>query len=119
VPNFRPLTKEQVDELTRRRGTSVVDLTAQKDWINQATAEARGWGAIEVLAGDNVRAIKRRTTIAGKELGRTIKWHRKSSPTELIFQALSADQVVHRNRHVGHQEAPQALPQRRRSRKLS
>ena len=119
MPTFRPLAREQIEELTRRRGAGVVDLTDQKDWINRATVEAQGWGVIEVLPGENVRAIKRRTTIAGKELGKTIRWHRKSTPTELIFHAIEPDQVVHRGRRVIRQEEPRALPQRRRSRKAS
>ena len=46
----------------------------------------------------NVRAIKRRTTIAGKELNRVVKWHRKSTHNQLIFQAVDPSAIVKRPR---------------------
>jgi hypothetical protein len=117
VPRFQPLSSERIAELTRRAGGGLVDLSDQKDWINQALRDGQGWGSIAVDAGDNVRALKRRTTIAGKELGKTIKWHRKSTVQELIFQAIEPDQVVRRPRRTKTPPAP--LPQQRRSRKAS
>src|SRR5215211_4148620 len=118
MPTFRPLDSAKVQELTSRRGAGLVDLTDQKEWINRALYEASGWGAITIDPGDNVRAIKRRTTIAGKELGKTVKWHRKSSNEELIFRALDPGEVTHRTRR-SNGAAPEvpAEPKRRRTRK--
>jgi hypothetical protein len=116
VPTFRPLDSAKIQELTSRRGAGLVDLTDQKDWINRAVYEASGWGAIAIDSGENVRAIKRRTTIAGKELGKTIKWHRKSSNEELIFRALDPSEVTRRTRR-SNGAAPEvpAEPKRRRT----
>ena len=68
MPRFQPLSHERIAELTRRAGGGTVDLSAQKDWINQALKDGQGWGSIDIDPGDNIRALKRRTTIAGKEL---------------------------------------------------
>jgi hypothetical protein len=117
MPRFQPLSPERVAELTRRAGGGVVDLSDQKDWINQALRDGQGWGSIAIDPADNVRALKRRTTIAGKELGKTIRWHRKSTVEELIFQAVEPNQVVRRSRRARTQ--PDPIPQRRRNRKAS
>ena len=76
----------------------MVDLTEHKNWIQQASRD--GWGEITLDAGDNVRAIKRRTTIAGKELSKVVKWHRKSSGNTLIFQVMDPAQVTKRQRRA-------------------
>src|SRR5215210_5971941 len=88
MPRFQPLSQERIAELTTRRGPGQVDLSEHKRWIEDALRNSNGWGEIGLEPSDNVRAIKRRTTIAGKEMSRTIKWHRKSTPTTLIFQAV-------------------------------
>jgi len=119
VPRFQPLSHERIAELTRRAGGGTVDLSAQKDWINQALKDGQGWGSIDIDPGDNIRALKRRTTIAGKELGKTIKWHRKSTAEQLIFRAIDPDKVVRRARRATPQEEAQAFPRRGRSRKAS
>jgi hypothetical protein len=100
MPRFRPLPPEQVNELTRHRTNRVVDLTEQKAWVQQALAESEGWGEIELEVGDNTRAIKRRTTIAGKESGKIVKWHRRSDPQRLIFHVADVTPVRKRARRV-------------------
>src|SRR5262245_29620000 len=73
MPRFQPLSQERIAELTTRRGPGQVDLSEHKRWIEDAIRNANGWGEIGIEPSDNVRAIKRRTTIAGKEMNRTIK----------------------------------------------
>jgi hypothetical protein len=98
MPQFQPLSRERIAELTTRRGPGSVDLTEYKKWIEDATRSSNGWGEIMLEPTDNVRAIKRRTTIAGKELNRVVKWHRKSTPNQLIFQAVDPSAIVKRAR---------------------
>ena len=98
MPRFQSISPERIAELTTRRGPGQVDLTEHKRWIEEAVRGSNGWGEIALDPGDNVRAIKRRTTIAGKEMKRTIKWHRKSSPSSLIFQAVDPASVTKRTR---------------------
>ena len=100
MPEFHTLTRERIAELTTRRGPGSVDLTEYKKWIEGATRDSNGWGEIVLESNDNVRAIKRRTTIAGKELNRVVKWHRKSTPNQLIFQAVDPSQIVKRPRRA-------------------
>ena len=85
MPKFSPLSAQEIQELTARRGSQHVDLTEHKKAIQDVMREG-GWGRIELNAGENVRAIKRRTTIAGKELNRIVKWNRKSTPEALLYQ---------------------------------
>ena len=96
MARFTSLSRERIAELTARRGAGLVDLTEHKRWIQEASRE--GWGEIALDPGDNVRAIKRRTTIAGKELSKVVKWHRKSSNNTLIFQVMDPAQVTKRQR---------------------
>lgn len=91
MPRFQALAPERIQELTRRSSAGLVDLTEHKNWISEALANAQGWGEINLDPTDNIRAIKRRTTIAGKELNKIVKWHRKSTPETLIFQAFNSD----------------------------
>jgi hypothetical protein len=91
LPRFQALSLDRIQELTRRSSAGLIDLTEHKNWINEALANAQGWGEINLDPTDNIRAIKRRTTIAGKELNKVVKWHRKSTPDTLIFQAFAAD----------------------------
>ncbi|TAK25683.1 MAG: hypothetical protein EPO26_02465 [Chloroflexota bacterium] len=97
MARFTALSKERIQDLTTRRGIATIDLGPQREWIQQAVA-ANGWGEIALEPTDNVRAVKRRTTIAGKELGKIVKWHRKSTPQLLIFQAINPDQLIRRVR---------------------
>ena len=98
MARFSTLTKERIAELTARRGPGAVDLTEHKRWITDASRD--GWGEISIDAGDNVRAIKRRTTIAAKEMNRVVKWHRKSTPQSLIFQVVDPASLVKRTRRA-------------------
>lgn len=98
MPHFQTLSREQIAELTARRGPGSVDLTEYKKWIEEAGRNSDGWGRIILSPNDNVRAIKRRTTIAGKELKRVVKWHRKSTGDHLIFQAVDPTSIVRRQR---------------------
>lgn len=100
MPRFQVLSQERIAELTTRRGPGQVDLSEHKHWIEDAVRNSNGWGEIALESGDNVRAIKRRTTIAGKEMNRMVKWHRKSSPTSLIFQAVDPATVTKRTRRA-------------------
>jgi hypothetical protein len=113
---------ERVAELTRRASGGAVDLTDQKTWISRAVTEGQGWGEIQLDPSDNVRALKRRTTMAGKDLHKVVKWHRKSTPDCLIFQALDPDQIVkrHRTQRTANQQTASvgaAEASKRRSRK--
>lgn len=98
MPQFQTLSRERIAELTTRRGPGAVDLTEYKKWIEDAVRTSNGWGEIDLDPADNVRAIKRRTTIAGKELSRVVKWHRKSTHNQLIFQAVDPSAIVKRPR---------------------
>jgi hypothetical protein len=98
MPQFQPLSRDRIAELTTRRGPGSVDLTEYKKWIEDASRNSNGWGEIVLEPSDNVRAIKRRTTIAGKELNRVVKWHRKSTSNQLIFQAVDPSSIVKRSR---------------------
>src|SRR5919201_637598 len=100
MPEFHTLSRERIAELTTRRGPGSVDLTEYKKWIEDATHNSNGWGEIVLERNDNVRAIKRRTRIAGKELNRVVKCHRKSTPRQLIFQAVDPAQIVKRPRRA-------------------
>ena len=100
MPQFQTLSREQIAELTTRRGPGSVDLTEYKKWIEDASRSSDGWGKIVLDPRDNVRAIKRRTTIAGKEMNRVVKWHRKSTPNQLIFQAVDPSSIVKRARRT-------------------
>ena len=99
MPVFEPLSQGEIAELTARRGSAHVDLTEHKRAIEQAM-HGGGWGRIKLNPGENVRAIKRRTTIAGKELNRVIKWNRKSTPNALIYQVVDPSSVVRRTRRA-------------------
>jgi hypothetical protein len=98
MPQFHTLSRERIAELTTRRGPGAVDLTEYKKWIEEAVRMSNGWGEIVLDPADNVRAIKRRTTIAGKELNRVVKWHRKSTSKQLVFQAVDPSSIVKRPR---------------------
>jgi hypothetical protein len=98
MAHFQALSRERVAELTARRGPGMIDLTEYKKWIEDAVRTANGWGEILLDPNENVRAIKRRTTIAGKELHRVVKWHRKSTAKQLVFQAVDPATIVRRPR---------------------
>jgi hypothetical protein len=98
MARFQALSHERIAELTARRHPAAVDLSEYKSWIEQAAQHANGWGEIELAPEDSQRAIKRRTTIAGKELGKTVKWHRKSNHGRLIFRVLDPQSAQKRTR---------------------
>lgn len=100
MPRFQPLSPERIAELTTRRGPGVVDLTEYKSWIDQAQRESQGWGEIQLAPTDNVRSIKRRTTIAGKELARVVKWHRHSTKEVLLFRVVEPGSIRRRPRRT-------------------
>ena len=100
MPRFVALSKDRVAELTTRRGPSQVDLTEHKKWLDESLASSNGWGEILLDPGDNIRALKRRTTIAAKEMGKIVKWNRKSTDSSLIFQAVDPNAVQRRTRRV-------------------
>jgi hypothetical protein len=98
VALFRSLSPDEIADLTRRRsGASTVDLEPYKNAISQTMSDG-GWGSIEIESGDSQRAIKRRTTVAGKEMGKVIKWNRKSSAHRLIYQVINPEHVQRRTR---------------------
>ena len=97
MPTFETLNQDEVAELTRRRSTcGGVDLTPYKSAI-QGVLEV-GWGRVRLATDDNVRATKRRMTLAGKELNRVVKWSRKSTPAELIYQIIGQEEQQRRKR---------------------
>jgi hypothetical protein len=100
MPRFEPLTQTEIAELTTRRSASQVDLTEHKRGIEQAIQDGEGWGRITLQPSENVRAVKRRTTVAAKEMNRVIKWHKKSNGSVLIFRALAPGEVIKRARRV-------------------
>ncbi|MBM4418301.1 MAG: hypothetical protein FJ033_08320 [Chloroflexi bacterium] len=97
MARFASLSEDRIKELITRRGTTNINLEEYKGWIQQA-ADGGKWGEISLEASDNVRAIKRRTTIAGKSLGWTVRWHRKSTSRNLVFQVLTQGEVAARRR---------------------
>lgn len=100
MPQFEALSQNEVAELTARRSSSQVDLTEHRRGIQQAIENGNGWGRIKVGPSENVRAVKRRTTVAAKEMNRVIKWHRKSNNNLLIFQAVDPSDIVKRQRRA-------------------
>jgi hypothetical protein len=97
VPKFSTLTTDEVADIVRRRTSALVDLTEYKGWIDEVL-KGSGWGRIEVDASDNVRALKRRTSIAAKELGKIVKWNRRSDAEKLIFQVIGQEEQQRRTR---------------------
>ena len=99
MARFQTLSPERIAELTARHaGPGAVDLTEYKQWVERAQRESDGWGEIQLEPTDNVRSVKRRTTIAGKELGRLVKWHRRSTPETLLFRVVAPDRIKRRTR---------------------
>lgn len=98
MAHYESPTPDEITELTARRSAATVDLTEHKRWIDQASLD--GLGKIVLRPGDNVRAIKRRTTIAGKEMKKVVKWHRKSTGQQLYFQVIDPQGVVKRQRRA-------------------
>lgn len=88
MARFSTLTAERIAELTRRGTSGGVDLTEYKDAVARAFSDT-GWGEITLDPSEPVRAIKRRTTVAGKEIGKIVKWNRRSTPTQLIYQVFA------------------------------
>jgi hypothetical protein len=63
------LTDEEIVELTRRRTVGGgIDLSPYRDGVNAAAVDG-GWGKVELESSDTQRTVKRRMTVAGKELG--------------------------------------------------
>ncbi len=79
MPRFQPLSPERIAEAQR---------------------QSAGWGEIELEPTDNVRSIKRRTTIAGKELGRVVKWHHRSTKETLLFRVVEPGSIQRRTRRT-------------------
>jgi hypothetical protein len=90
MARFQTLSPERIAELTRHRAAGPLDLTEYKQWVERAKLEADGWGEIQLEPTDNVRAIKRRTTIAGKELGLKVRWKPTLASGTLLFQVIAA-----------------------------
>ena len=78
-----------MDTLRNLFAAPTVDLTEYKQWVERAKLEADGWGEIQLEPTDNVRAIKRRTTIAGKELGLQVRWKPTLASGALLFQVVA------------------------------
>jgi hypothetical protein len=91
MARFQTLSRQRIAELTTRRARPVaVDLTEYKQWVERAKLESDGWGEIQLEPTGNVRAIKRRTTIAGKELGLKVRWKPTLASGTLLFQVIAA-----------------------------
>lgn len=85
MPNFRTLSKNEIESLTARR-PRVEALTEYLTYLT--TLKAGEWGSIELEPGESQRAIKRRTSTAAKSQGKQIRWRRSLSEQQLVFEVL-------------------------------
>lgn len=84
--------------LKRRRTRKRVDIEQQKDWVARAYNDADGFGMVELDLRDNVRATRRRITVAAHQLGLVIRWREPELVYRLIFRVIDPSSVTKRTR---------------------
>ena len=117
MPHFKPLTTERVTELTTRAAaTHSYDPTEYVGYVTNAAqaldnGAKYGGGMFELEQDDNVRALKRRTTIASKTVPNVVlKWRPQKDETKLEFLVMRPESVVKRAKKAQEPEAKTEAP---------
>ena len=85
MPQFRTFTREEVAKHKARR-VNVTNLYPYMDYLR--TLYVGDFGEITIEAGESRQAVKRRTTMAAKQLGMAIKWRISEQEKTLLFEVL-------------------------------
>ena len=85
MPQFRTFTREEVAKHKARR-VNVTNLYPYMDYLR--TLHVGDFGEITIEAGESRLAVKRRTTMAAKQLSMAIKWRISEQEKTLLFEVL-------------------------------
>jgi hypothetical protein len=85
MPQFRTLTADEVSKLKARR-VNVDNLYPYMDYLR--TLKIGDFGEVTIESGESGQAVKRRTTMAAKQLGMAIKWRRSRDENKLLFEVV-------------------------------
>jgi type IV secretory pathway VirB4 component len=80
MAKFEKLSKEEVERITQRKPR--IDISEYVNYLE--TLNPGEWGAVTLEEGETGRAIKRRLTIAAKQLGKNLRY-RRSEDNRIIF----------------------------------
>jgi hypothetical protein len=109
MPQFRTLSKEEVAKIKSRR-VKVADLYPYMDYLR--TLQVGDYGEITVEEGESRQALKRRTTVAAKQLGMAIKWRRSQDENKLLFEVVPYASILPMAKHksIHHDEVDVSVP---------
>ena len=113
---FCTLTINKVTALKKRR-VNVAVLYPYMDYLE--TLQVGDYGEVTVEDGESKQTIKRRTTVAAKQLEMAIKWQRSQDENTLLFEMVPvADEgLIDRAGKIPEQESKEESgPDRERSR---
>ena len=116
MPQFRSLSKEEV-EARRKRRVNLADLYPYMDYLEILKVD--DYGEVTVEDGESGQQVKRRTTVAAKLLGMAINWRRSQDENTLLFEVVPvADEgLIDRAGKIPEQESKEESgPDRERSR---
>ena len=85
MPQFRTLTPEEVAKHKARR-VNVANLYPYMDYLR--TLHVGDFGEITIEVDESRQAVKRRTTMAAKQLGMAIKWRISEQEKMLLFEVV-------------------------------
>lgn len=85
MPQFRTLSPAEVQQLTTRR-LNLADLAPYMDYLE--TLQVGDYGEVTIGEGEKKQTVKRRTTLAAKQLGMAIKWKRSQDQNTLLFEVV-------------------------------
>ena len=85
MPQFRTLSPQEVAKHKARR-VNVANLYPYMDYLR--TLQVGDYGEATIEAGESRQAVKRRTTMATKQLGMAIKWRISEQEKTLLFEVL-------------------------------
>lgn len=85
MPQFRTLSPEEVAQLTGRR-VNLADLAPYLDYLEWL--KVGDYGEVTVEHDESREAVKRRTTVAAKQLGLAIEWWRSPDENKLVFEVV-------------------------------
>jgi hypothetical protein len=85
MPQFRTLSNEEV-AARRKRRVNTAYLEPYMEYLR--TLNPGDYGEITLQPGDQRRVVKRRTTVAAKELRMAIKWRRSQDENKLLFEVI-------------------------------
>jgi hypothetical protein len=86
LPEFRTLTKDEIEGLARR--SILQDLTDYLAFLEQL--RPGDWGSVTLKPGETQRSVKRRTTTAAGSQGKKIMWRARRDDSPLVFQVAEA-----------------------------